>query len=255
MGIMEIRASMLQVETVDFSYPGTDVLSQVDLFLSSSEILNICGPSGCGKSTLLLLLGGLLKPTGGQVLQSPEIDSQRIIYAPQHDTLLPWLSLRRNIELGREITGNASPVAFSELAEALNIHTFLEKPVEALSGGMRKRACLVRTFYAAPAIVLLDEPFNNLDFVDRGRVELFLRQWVTREQRSVVCITHDIEQAVAFGSRVGYFHPNMAGEASSAMQFDVLDIPSTMLSLSPRERRGHQDFVPFVRQIEGSYIR
>lgn len=250
----KMNLALLQLQGVEFGYARTPVLSGADLCLAGSNILTICGPSGCGKTTLLLILGGLLEPTSGRRVLSQQLKPHKIIYVPQQDVLLPWLSLRRNVQLGREITGNGALMSDAELSASLNIHTFLDKTVESLSGGMRKRACLARAFSAGPSIVLLDEPFNNLDFLDRRSVEAFLKKWVSQGERAAVCVTHDIEQAVALGDRVGYFHRNAGNSAADAMRFDVMAVPSALVSLSTPERRGHSDFNPFVRRIEGFFF-
>jgi ABC-type nitrate/sulfonate/bicarbonate transport system ATPase subunit len=100
---------------------------------------------------------------------------------------------------------------------------------------------------------LLDEPFNNLDFLDRHRVETFLRAWVAEERRAAICVTHDIEQAVAIGDRIGCFTRLPNASSSDPMCFEVLQVPDSLRKHSPSERWGRPEFHGVVEQIEQKF--
>ncbi|MBA2592963.1 MAG: ATP-binding cassette domain-containing protein [Pseudomonadota bacterium] len=243
---------LISLEGVQVVYGANHLFTPVHSRIVAGELLSIVGPSGCGKTTFLLVLAGLLRPAvGNRVLENKLVDS-RIIYVPQQDALLPWRSLRANLGLGSELQhlGLASAARVEKWARIFNVTSFLEKRVHELSGGMRKRICLARAFCADPSVVLLDEPFNNLDFVDRRRVETFLRTWIAEDRRAAVCVTHDIEQAVAMGDQVGYFSKPPDDPRNDLMRFDVMPIPESLRKHPPSQRWAHPEFHGVVEKIE-----
>ena len=183
-------------------------LAEVSFGVEEGQFVSLVGPSGCGKSTILNLLSGLARPSGGKItirgrpLQGVHPD---IGYVFQRDTLLPWRTVLENVCLAAELKG--APRAERE-PEAM---TFIKKvglagfehnyPHE-LSGGMRKRAELIRTLIKRPSILLMDEPFGALDAQTRYLLqEDLLRMW--REgQSTIVFVTHDIGEAIALSDRV-----------------------------------------------------
>ena len=184
------------------------VLGEIDLRIEDGEFISIVGPSGCGKSTLLRLISGLLPPSRGRVI----VDGEAISSPPpgvgfmfQRDTLLPWFSVRENIRLALDLNGTpaaAQGARVDGLLELLGLADFGDFMPRALSGGMRQRAALGRLLAYAPALYLMDEPFGALDAMTKmtmGR-EL-LRIW-SLERKSVVFVTHDIEEAVSLSDRV-----------------------------------------------------
>jgi len=246
---------MLDLNGIDLHFGHHTVLSKVALSVTSREIITIVGPSGCGKTVLLLVIGGLLQPSAGERVLGDSLTEKDVVYVPQQDALLPWRSLRANIGLGRELRGAGAPptVVIDKWAKVFNSTQFLEKRVQEISGGMRKRICLTRAFCAEPSLILLDEPFNNLDFSDRHRVEMFLRSWVGEDSRAVVCVTHDIDQAVAIGDRIGCFKKPDGDLGVGAMQFDVVLVPDSLRKQAPSERRLNPEFFDFVSKIERSF--
>ncbi len=184
------------------------VLESIDLTVEDGEFVAIVGPSGCGKSTLLRLISGLMPPTRGRVL----VDGTHVTQPPpdvgfmfQRDTLLPWASVYENIRIGLELNGTP-PEAFepriAQLLDLLGLKAFRNFPPSSLSGGMRQRVALGRLLAYAPALYLMDEPFGALDAMTKmamGR-EL-LRIW-SLENKSVIFVTHDIEEAVGLSDRV-----------------------------------------------------
>jgi NitT/TauT family transport system ATP-binding protein len=183
-------------------------LSGVDLDIAAGEFAVIVGPSGCGKSTLLDLLAGLTAPTSGRILldgrpvQGPGLD-RGIVF--QQYALLPWRTALGNIEFGLEATG----VGRRERAERarhfldlVGLSGFADRHPHELSGGMRQRVAIARSLAYNPEVLLMDEPFAALDAQTRESLqEELLRIW-ERTGKTIVFITHGIDEAVYLGQRV-----------------------------------------------------
>ncbi len=195
-----------------------EVEAVVDLTfkVEEGEFLTIIGPSGCGKSTLLRLLAGLVQPDSGQViLQGQPLpnasDRQgRFGYMPQRDTLLPWRTVLENVILGVELAGGSLDTAREEARRLLplfGLDGFESNWPSTLSGGMRQRAALLRTFLAGYDILLLDEPFGALDALTRRMLQQWLLGVRTRFSKTVLFITHDIDEALLLGDRMLVFSP------------------------------------------------
>jgi NitT/TauT family transport system ATP-binding protein len=183
-------------------------LNRVNLQVRNQEFLVILGPSGCGKSTLLSILGGLQKATGGSVIMSePSSVTRRkpIGYVFQHASLLPWFSVMDNVTLGLRSMGYSRKHAESigqEYLNKLNLTGFERNYPHTLSGGMQQRAGLARALAVDPDILLMDEPFGALDAQTRAILqEELLRIWDTNK-KTVVFVTHSIEEAVLMADRV-----------------------------------------------------
>lgn len=245
-------AGLLSWIELSASYGNQSIFGRINGGLYFNSVLTIVGSSGCGKTTLLLLLARLLEPLTGEVILHRSISPNRVVYLSQHDALLPWRSLRENIGLGMELQTGSVPHSseIDKWAGVFNSSDFLDREVCELSGGMRKRICLARTFCANPSVVFLDEPFNNLDFADRRRVEAFLRKWVAEGRRGVICVTHDIDQAVAIGDRIGYFTGNRTCSNENVLQFKEISMPNSLSKCSPSDRRTHPEFFAFVDKLE-----
>ncbi|GJD48664.1 Aliphatic sulfonates import ATP-binding protein SsuB [Methylobacterium crusticola] len=212
-GAQAERPAKVRVEGVSKAYPGPDgqavtVLDAVSLAVADGEFLSLVGPSGCGKSTLLRLISGLAPATGGRIV----IDGRTVTGPPpgvgfmfQRDTLLPWATVGQNIAVALELNGTphaARAARIAELLQLLGLARYEHYRPSALSGGMRQRAALGRLLAYGPDLYLLDEPFGALDAMTKmsmGR-EL-LRIW-SRDAKSVVFVTHDIEEAVGLSDRV-----------------------------------------------------
>ncbi len=197
-----------QIERVDMDYGRLPVLRDVSLALGHGEFISIVGPSGCGKSTLLKLISGLERPAKGRII----LDGEEVRGTPpkvgfmfQRDTLLPWATVAQNIAVGLELGGIAQERHAERTAELigfLGLGGFESNYPATLSGGMRQRVSLGRLLAYEPDLYLMDEPFGALDAqtkMSMGR-EL-LRIWSTY-RRSVVFVTHDIEEAVSLSDRV-----------------------------------------------------
>ena len=184
------------------------ILDGVDLSIGEGEFVSIVGTSGCGKSTLLNLASGLLKPSGGSVSVFGDrlsgID-RRIGYMFQVDALLPWRSVQDNVGMGLELAGVAKAQRVERTAAILSelgLAGFEKHYPSELSGGMRQRASLARTWVTNPEIILMDEPFGALDSQTRLLIQdSFLAFW-EKHRKTVVLVTHDLGEAIAMSDRV-----------------------------------------------------
>ncbi|MBF6570741.1 MAG: ABC transporter ATP-binding protein [Candidatus Binataceae bacterium] len=186
----------------------TLVLDDVSLQVRDGEFVTVVGPSGCGKSTLLNLLSGLIAPTSGHLfLDGKEVvgASKNYGYMLQRDLLLDWRTIQSNVTLGLEVRGMPKQEARALAQKYLKFYGldgYEHKYPSELSGGMRQRAALARTMILNPNILLLDEPFVALDFQTKLVLESELAKSVAAGRRSVLFITHDVEEAVSLSDRV-----------------------------------------------------
>ncbi len=195
-------------KSYDFNGQVVPVIGDLSLTLREGEIISIVGPSGCGKTTLLNTLCGLLLPDSGhirwhgrEVLGQP----QNVGYMLQKDLLLPWRTALGNTMLGLQIRGVAPAEAEDKsraMLDQLGLHGFADHYPSTLSGGMRQRVALARTLVNEPDVLLLDEPFAALDFQSKLLIENDTVGLVRRGRRSLMLITHDIEEAVSLADRV-----------------------------------------------------
>jgi NitT/TauT family transport system ATP-binding protein len=184
------------------------VIGDISFSLGKSEIVSLVGPSGCGKTTLLNLMSGLVWPTRGEVLWhgKPITDVPKGIgYMLQKDMLMSWRTTLANVTLGLELAG--VPRAEREqkahaMLRKVGLGPFHDYYPSALSGGMRQRVALARTLVTDPDVILLDEPFAALDFQTKVVLESDMAKLVRSEGRSVLLITHDVEEAVSLSDRV-----------------------------------------------------
>lgn len=183
-------------------------LDRVSLTISDNEFVTVVGPSGCGKSTLMNILAGLDETSGGQALvdgktvsgPSPE---RGVIF--QQYALFPWLTVRKNVEFGLKTAGMPRAER-RERAEYFIRMVGLEKFADALpkmlSGGMKQRCAIARAYAVNPSILLMDEPFGALDALTRVKLQEQLLETWNKEKRTVLFITHDVDEAVFLANRV-----------------------------------------------------
>ncbi len=174
-------------------------LSGMSLRASPKEIVAVVGPSGCGKTTLLELICGLQRPDRGTV------DSAPAALMPQRDLLLPWLGTLDNAALALRARGVARDRARATAAPWLvrfGLEGFEDSKPAALSGGMRQRVSFLRSLLAGKPVLALDEPFAALDAITRAEMQGWLGHVLETEPRTVVLVTHDVEEAVVLGDRV-----------------------------------------------------
>ncbi|GAA4056688.1 ABC transporter ATP-binding protein [Nonomuraea soli] len=179
-------------------------LDGIDLAIEPGEFVAIVGPSGCGKSTLLRLVAGFARPTGGEVrvggepVAGPGPDRGMVFQQPR---LFPWLSVRRNVAFGiRRHPGRDARVA--ELLDLVGLADAARLRPYELSGGMQQRAAIARALAPDPGILLMDEPFAALDALTRERLQEELRRIWQQTGKTVLFVTHSVDEAVFLGTRV-----------------------------------------------------
>jgi NitT/TauT family transport system ATP-binding protein len=179
-------------------------LEGVSLEAGPGEVLAVVGPSGCGKTTLLELICGLQEPDAGSVIAPPAV------LMPQRDLLLPWLDALDNAALALRI-GGASRAEGRERAQAvfaeLGLAGFESARASELSGGMRQRVAFLRTLLSGKPLLCLDEPFGALDAITRAEMQEWLAGALLREPRTVVLVTHDVEEAALLADTVVVLSP------------------------------------------------
>jgi ABC-type nitrate/sulfonate/bicarbonate transport system ATPase subunit len=199
----------VSVENVSRTYRdrlgnGVDALAGVSLHVGRGELLAVVGPSGCGKSTLLELICGLQAPDGGSIACAPAA------LMAQRDLLLPWLSALDNAALAMRVHGcsraSSREHAASLFAE-LGLTGFEGARPSQLSGGMRQRVAFARTLLSEKRVLCLDEPFAALDAITRAEMQEWLARALARERRTVVLVTHDVEEAILLADRVLVLSP------------------------------------------------
>jgi NitT/TauT family transport system ATP-binding protein len=192
-------------------------LQGVSLQARAGELLAVVGPSGCGKSTLLELLCGLQAPDEGSISCPPAV------LMPQRDLLLPWLSALDNAALALRIAGVARARARERAALLfceLGLDGFQHARPHELSGGMRQRVAFLRTLLAGKPLLCLDEPFGALDAITRSEMQEWLARTLAEEPRTVVLVTHDVEEAVVLADRVVVLSPR-PGRVLAALDVEI----------------------------------
>jgi ABC-type nitrate/sulfonate/bicarbonate transport system ATPase subunit len=189
---------------VSKTFGAVEALSEVSLRAEPRETLAVVGPSGCGKSTLLELVCGLQAPDAGSVEAPPAA------LMPQHDGLLPWLSALDNAGLALRVAGRPKAEARAAAHEhfaAFGLEGFERARPAELSGGMRQRVAFLRTLLAGRPLLCLDEPFGALDALTRAQLQRWLAGALVQEPRTVLLVTHDVEEAVLLADRIVLLSP------------------------------------------------
>jgi NitT/TauT family transport system ATP-binding protein len=195
-------------KTFDREGQAIPVLENINLHVQPGEFVSIIGPSGCGKSTLFNILAGLLEHDRGRIaLDGREVEHLRgrVGYMLQRDLLMPWRTVLDNVVVGVEVQGWSRARAVEGAREYLarfGLLEFQDRYPKELSGGMRQRVALARTLLPDPDILLLDEPFSALDYQTRLYLEGMLVEAASRQGKTVILVTHDIDEAIALSQRI-----------------------------------------------------
>lgn len=202
---------MLTFDNVRFQYAVEDfsIIDHLSFEVQDGEFVSIIGASGCGKSTIFRLVNKLLTPASGVIRvdgESIETKKNYCGYMPQQDLLFSWRTVRENLMLPMEIQGGYSKEQMQKKADdalrSVGLADWGDKTPKELSGGMRQRAAFARTVLTGSDLLLLDEPFSALDYLTRLSMrEWLLEQW-EKEKKTVLFITHDVEEAVFLSSRI-----------------------------------------------------
>lgn len=248
---MTVKVDVKQLSVAFTGTAGTvTAIDRLSLSVAPGEFVAIVGPSGCGKSTLLRVIAGLVDAAAGQV----SIDGSPVTEPPpgvgfmfQRDTLLPWATVAENISVGCELSAMAPadyPRRVAELIDLIKLNGFESHYPGALSGGMRQRVSLARLLAYEPQLYLMDEPFGALDYQTKIVMgHELLRVWETRK-RSIVFVTHDIEEAVTLADRVIV----MSARPGRIVQDYRIDLPRPR---EPRALRGNPEFSRLCGTIWG----
>ncbi|WP_026223843.1 ABC transporter ATP-binding protein [Methylosarcina fibrata] len=196
----------IHIRITDKTFPAVDkagphrAIADLDFSLESGEFVCLVGPSGCGKTTLLNIVAGLDLDYEGDITLADQHVQPKIGYVFQNPRLLPWRTVRENIELAT--TGEPSPRVIDSLLEAMQLSRSQHVYPERLSLGMSRRAAIIRAFAIDPELLLMDEPFVSLDTPTARQVrELLVKLWQQRPH-TVLFVTHDLREAIALADRL-----------------------------------------------------
>ena len=188
-------------------------LDRIDLQVTDGEFLCVMGPSGCGKTTLLNVVAGIVAPTGGEVtvggrrVTEPGAD-RAVVF--QEDAVFPWMTVEQNIGYSLRMRGKSADEvnsAVSHYVSLVGLSDFRSAWPRELSGGMKKRVDLARGYVADPEVLLMDEPFGALDIMTKEHLQVELRKLWRVAPRTIMFITHDLEEALYLGDRVILMSP------------------------------------------------
>jgi NitT/TauT family transport system ATP-binding protein len=229
---------------VSHSYDATEVLRDITLDIRQHEIVCIIGPSGCGKSTLLRFIGGLERPTGGEVLvagQPPEGSLNPLTYVFQDFALLPWRTVFGNISLALEDHGlpaEEKAAIIDDVLRRTKLADFRDALPRQLSGGMKQRVAIARALSVRPAVMLMDEPLSALDSQTRELLMDDLIDLWQRERFTACYVTHNLGEAVRLGHRIVV----MSRRPGSIREIVEIDMPieeraANLAALENRQRQ------------------
>jgi NitT/TauT family transport system ATP-binding protein len=201
--------SAVSVRGLGHSYGELRAIERLDLEVPAHGVLGLVGPSGCGKSTLLELIAGLQEPSEGRLEVGGAEDAPgrlaRTAFMPQRDVLLPWLAAIDNAALAlrnRGLRRRAARAQAGELFERFGLAGFERSRPAELSGGMRQRVAFLRTLVSGKPVLALDEPFASLDAITRAEMQAWLAAALEADPRTVVLVSHDVEEAIYLCDRV-----------------------------------------------------
>jgi ABC-type nitrate/sulfonate/bicarbonate transport system ATPase subunit len=204
--------SKLELKGIHHTFSGkkqrVPVLSDVTLHVKEGEFVSIIGPSGSGKSTLFHIIGGLLTPSGGEVwLDGVSVTGTKglISYMPQQSSLFPWRSIEANVALSQEVAGVSRAAALDKAREWLpkvGLGGYEHELPHVLSGGMQQRVSFLRALLSPQEVMCLDEPFGSLDALTRQAMQSWLLNIWEQNKRSILFVTHSIEEAIFLSDRI-----------------------------------------------------
>jgi len=216
------------------------VVDGVNLDVRQGEFVSIIGPSGCGKTTLMNMVGGFVKPTRGVVLldNSPVVGpgpDRGVIF--QEYGVFPWLTVRGNVEFGLRLAANGKhaprrDAIVDRYLALMGLADFADHYPKHLSGGMRQRLALARAYAVQPEFLLMDEPFGALDAQTRSAMQDLLLQVLASEGKTVLLVTHSVDEAIYLSSRI------VVVTARPARVRTIIDVPFSY----PRQESVHEDY-------------
>ena len=208
MNLSQNSENILEVSNVSFGYDERNIISNINLTLRENELISLLGVSGSGKSTLFNIISGLLKPNNGQVIyRGKDITGKTglISYSFQKDLLLPYITIEENVSLPLLIKKEKKTDAIKKANEMLRefkLDAYASKYPKELSGGMRQRIALIRTYLFSKDVSLLDEPFSALDAITKDEMHEWYMNMRNKYNISTIFITHDVDEAVLLSDRI-----------------------------------------------------
>lgn len=204
-------AALLEMRGLSKRFGAVTAVESFDATIAPGEFVTVVGPSGCGKSTLFNIVAGLEEPDAGSILrfEGRSVHAHELLgkvsFMPQRDLLLPWRTVVDNAIIAMEIEGTLRKVARAQARAMLpefGLAGFGDQYPHQLSGGMRQRVALMRTFLFKRELMLLDEPFGALDALTRSMMQRWLLEVWRKHKRTILFITHDVDEALFLGDRV-----------------------------------------------------
>ena len=199
---------ILEVRNVSFGYDEREIISNINLELRDNELVSLLGVSGSGKSTLFNIIAGLLKPDTGKVIYRGEDITGKsgiISYSFQKDLLLPYMTIEENVALPLLIKKEKKSKALvkaNEMLKEFKLDAYAKKYPKELSGGMRQRIALIRTYLFSKDVSLLDEPFSALDAITKDEMHDWYMNMRRKYKTSTIFITHDVDEAILLSDRI-----------------------------------------------------
>lgn len=227
------------------------IIKDVDLVIKGGEFFVLLGPSGCGKSTLLNMIAGFISKTSGQLrIGDADIDKpgrdRAVVFQQADSSLFPWLTVRQNVEFGlkmKKVPKKERNAISDRYINLVGLTGHGDKLPRALSGGMKQRVQLARVLANDPEILLMDEPFGALDAMTRRTMQKELVRIWRQTGKTVVFVTHDIQEAILLGGRIGIMSPGPSSKISH-----VYDVPLSY----PRDVSA-TEFYDYYKQIQAHF--
>lgn len=195
----------LVVDQIEKKFGNIQVHEQLSFQINEGEFVSIIGPSGSGKSTLLHMIGGLISPDAGDIyIDGKSIQGKRgvISYMPQSASLFPWRTILENVLLSAEISGQVNRSLAIEMLNEAGLSDYIDAYPNQLSGGMQQRVSFIRSLLSPQKFLCLDEPFSALDEFTRLEMQQWLLKIWEDNRRSILFITHNIEEAIFLSDRI-----------------------------------------------------
>lgn len=233
-----------------FTYDRQPVIKDLQFSVQDREFVSLIGPSGSGKSTLFTLLGGLYRPQAGEILLDGQVingQQGHLAYMPQHPSLMPWRTVFDNVRLAQELAKCHNPARLWQLLKGAGLAEVARRYPHELSGGMQQRVAFIRALASDRDLLCLDEPFGALDALTRTRMQTWLLALLQEQQRTILFITHSIEEAILLSDRILVLSP------SPMKVVEEVTVPFPR-GQSRADRRGTPEWLKLQRQLEAKLL-
>jgi ABC-type nitrate/sulfonate/bicarbonate transport system ATPase subunit len=212
---------LIRTDHISLTFPESGpVLESISLHVDEGEFVSIIGPSGSGKSTIFQCIGGVLTPEKGDIFLADQKitgETGHISYMPQQHSLFPWRNVLENVLIGQELHGKTNVKEAKFLLDKVGLSQYEKAFPHQLSGGMKQRVAFIRALFSPAPLLLLDEPFSALDEFTRLEMQKWLLSIWEKERKSILFITHNIEEALFLSDRI-YLLSNRPGKIIKELQ-------------------------------------